>query len=92
MARFPPSITTETANKTKHSDYTSHQHNIDWNSNQNNASDLNNKILKMERGYLFWSSGKMLACSADKPGSIPGGVAEKGILFPCCLPVLWRAL
>ena len=33
-----------------------------------------------------WPSG------ADNLGSFPGGNAEKGNLFPCCLPVLRRAL
>ena len=33
-----------------------------------------------------------LAFGADNPGSIPGGGAEKGKLFPCCFPVLRRAL
>ena len=33
-----------------------------------------------------------LAFGADNPGSIPGGGAEKENLFPCCFPVLRRAL
>ena len=41
--------------------------------------------------YFFSCVGpvvKRWSCGADEPGSIPGGSAEKGNFFPCCLLVL----